>query len=82
MFNVGASEKGIRINYEVTDDFPSTLLVDEQRIKQIVLNLLQNALKFTFEGSITLKASYNTYSQELKVCIADTGVGVKQEDRV
>jgi signal transduction histidine kinase len=47
----------------------------------VVLNLLQNALKFTFDGSITLKVSYNRHASELIVSVADTGCGISSDDR-
>lgn len=59
MFNVGAQEKGINVYFECMNDIPKELEIDEQRIKQVILNLLQNALKFTFEGSIKLELKYD-----------------------
>jgi len=59
------------------------ICADEQRIIQIILNLQQNALKFTEEGSVTVSAQI--LSEEdgefLQVSIADTGVGIRDEDK-
>ena len=83
MFGVGAREKGIGLIYESPNDFPSLLYVDEQRIKQVILNLLQNALKFTFEGLIKVNVGYvsnEVGTKELKVSVSDTGIGISEED--
>lgn len=40
MFNVGASEKGLKVNLKISHDFPKEILIDEQRIKQVILNIL------------------------------------------
>jgi signal transduction histidine kinase len=55
---------------------------DRQKVKQIVLNLLSNALKFTPEGSVTMSASYDGKTRELIVAVRDTGVGISPEDQV
>eukprot|EP00347_Sterkiella_histriomuscorum_P013549 403364289 len=81
MFGIGAQEKGIQIFYEVSDNFPVQLYLDEQRTKQILLNLLQNSLKFTFQGYIKVIANYDEAEQMLLVSVQDTGIGIKQEDR-
>ncbi len=81
MFNVGAQEKRITFISELSPDFPDLLQVDSQRIQQVIVNLLQNALKFTVQGSITAKIDYKRRKQQLKVSISDTGPGIKQEDK-
>jgi signal transduction histidine kinase len=66
MFGVGAAEKGVELVFEVDEQsVPGELLVDEQRLKQVALNLLQNALKFTYEGHIRLALAYLRDSKEL-----------------
>jgi signal transduction histidine kinase len=54
---------------------------DRQKVKQIVLNLLSNALKFTTEGRITITASYHARSRSVLVAVKDTGVGITPEDQ-
>jgi signal transduction histidine kinase len=49
---------------------------DRQKVKQIVLNLLSNALKFTREGSITLSSRYRRASGEIWLAVNDTGIGI------
>jgi signal transduction histidine kinase len=54
---------------------------DRQKVKQIVLNLLGNALKFTHEGSILVAARYRPESDEISISVRDTGIGIAPEDR-
>lgn len=77
------SKKQLQLNLDIDPGMPTRLLGDEKRLKQIFLNLLDNAVKYTQEGSIT----FNVQSEEngdgtvfLKVKIADTGMGIRNED--
>ena len=54
---------------------------DRQKVKQIVLNLLSNALKFTPAGSVTMTASYDPRAKEITIAVRDTGVGIPQQDQ-
>eukprot|EP00347_Sterkiella_histriomuscorum_P016419 403353254 len=81
MFSVGANEKGLQVLFSPQTDFPKQIIIDEQRTKQILLNLLQNALKFTFKGSIHIFLTYEKEQQQIRVSVADTGVGIKIEDQ-
>ncbi len=55
---------------------------DRQKVKQIVLNLLSNALKFTPAGSVTMTASYDARVRQVSIAVKDTGVGIPDEDQV
>jgi signal transduction histidine kinase len=55
---------------------------DRQKVKQIVLNLLSNALKFTPSGSITVGATYDSKGRSIAIAVADTGVGIGLEDQI
>jgi two-component system, sensor histidine kinase len=55
--------------------------LDEQRVKQVTLNLLQNALKFTFQGFIKVFISYDLHYQRMYVSVQDSGIGIKKEDQ-
>ena len=59
-----------------------TLKSDRQKVKQIVLNLLSNALKFTPEGSVTITARYDARSRMINIAVRDTGVGIAADDQV
>lgn len=66
----------IRIGYEIPADFPY-LMADEKRVVQIIFNLLHNAIKFTDEGEITIRARVEKGQAE--IVIADTGIGMEQD---
>ncbi len=55
---------------------------DRQKVKQIVLNLLSNALKFTPAGSVKIAASHDAKSRTVGISVSDTGVGIAPEDRL
>lgn len=58
-----------------------TLKSDRQKVKQIVLNLLSNALKFTPVGSVTISARYDPRGRTVDIAVRDTGVGIGTEDQ-
>jgi signal transduction histidine kinase len=64
--------------YEEVDDL--TISTDEIKLKQILLNLISNSVKFTLSGYIKLIAKIDTISKELIVSVEDTGIGIKQEN--
>ncbi len=78
-----AGGKPISIIVEVDSNLPSRLVGDELRIKQIITNLISNAVKYTKEGSVTLKVFYEWIGADIiKLCfsVTDTGIGIKKED--
>jgi len=68
--------KGIRFVLEVADDLPPRLIGDAVRIKQVLLNLANNALKFTEHGSVTLRAQRT--ASGLQFSVSDTGPGIPE----
>lgn len=72
----------VSFNVEIDSGIPEVVVGDEVRIRQILINLLNNAAKFTAEGSITLKVNGtcdgDTFNMHAE--IADTGFGIKEED--
>ena len=77
-----AEEKGLKFNVEIDPSLPSELYGDEMRIKQILVNLLNNAVKYTKEGSVTLHVEKETQEDDQIVVlfsVSDTGMGIKQE---
>ncbi|HVE81723.1 MAG TPA: ATP-binding protein, partial [Myxococcales bacterium] len=73
-----------RSRLPVLAELPPSLPVldtDRQKVKQIVLNLLSNALKFTPQGSIRLTTRYNARLKELQISVQDTGIGIAPENQ-
>ncbi len=78
-----AMGKPISIVIEVDEQIPSVLFGDELRIKQILTNILSNAVKYTKEGTVTLKVSGEWKDNEtilLSFAVTDTGTGIREED--
>jgi signal transduction histidine kinase len=57
------------------------MLSDRQKVKQVVVHLLNNALKFTRQGSVTIRAAYADTPERVTIAITDTGMGIKPGDR-
>jgi signal transduction histidine kinase len=75
-----AHEKGLRIQYSLCGETPSLLLLDPTRLKQIIVNLLGNAVKFTDQGTITLEVTSTQVGPEnhwVSIAVRDTGIGIR-----
>ncbi|HSY29417.1 MAG TPA: response regulator [Burkholderiaceae bacterium] len=82
IIRIKAEQKGLQFSYQPTLDLPHTVMIDEKRVRQILLNLLGNAVKFTDNGNISL--SVRSAAQEdahvlLGFEVADTGVGMTKD---
>ena len=83
MLWIRAKEKNLEFKVNVAPDIPAELMGDEVRIKQILMNILNNAIKYTKEGSITLSVECEhkeNDSYNMIYSVADTGMGIKKED--
>ena len=76
------SEKNIEVIVDCDSEIPRGLLGDEQKLRRVIMNLMDNAIKFTHEGCITLgiAARKESYGINLCVTIRDTGIGMKPEN--
>jgi signal transduction histidine kinase/CheY-like chemotaxis protein len=76
---VRAHKKGLELAYRVAPDVPDTLLGDAGRLRQIIMNLASNALKFTEHGEVVLRVEMKEASSKqvrLHFAISDTGIGI------
>ena len=83
MIRVKSGEKDLTFDVDVDETIPRRLYGDSGKIKQIVLNLLTNAVKYTEEGGFTLKVSLEAQDEKkcsLRFSVKDSGIGVKPED--
>ena len=82
MFSARAEAKGLQFRLETTADLPSTVVADERRLTQVLINLLENALKFTSQGAITLRVATQTTPHQtiLHFSVADTGIGIGEQE--
>ena len=83
MISVRAREKDLTFEVDIDENLPKRLYGDAGKIKQIVLNLLTNAVKYTEAGGFKLKVSVDSADEEkcdLRFSVKDTGIGIKAED--
>ncbi len=78
-----AEEKGLDVIFDVDNEIPDMLFGDEMRLKQVILNIANNAVKYTKTGSVTIVVDYEKKERniiDLTFHIIDTGIGIKDED--
>jgi PAS domain S-box-containing protein len=79
-----ASEKGLEIAYDIASDVPDAVVGDPGRLRQIIINLVGNAVKFTQKGEVVVSVRSETLKGEelhLHFAVADTGIGISPEKR-
>ncbi|MBD2102482.1 hybrid sensor histidine kinase/response regulator [Leptolyngbya sp. FACHB-261] len=74
---IRAQQKGILLIHEITSPLPKLVQADEKRLRQILLNILSNAIKFTEVGEVTFKVS--SHEGKIRFLIKDTGIGIAAE---
>lgn len=82
MISIKAGEKNLQLKFEVEPGIPRGLYGDSLRIRQVLTNVLTNAVKYTEKGSITLQVSSTADGNQtiLHYAVQDTGIGIKEED--
>jgi len=82
LFEYLCKEKGLYLNLELSPNLPEEIYTDKNRLTQILINLVGNAVKFTFHGGITLSAHrVDDPTGEIIISIKDTGIGIKNEEK-
>src|SRR5690554_5151032 len=95
IFDLRATEQGITLEVSVGKKMPAAMMLDETRLRQVLFNLVGNAIKFTHEGGVTVRAvaseldepggeDSETRYYRLVVTVADTGIGIApdQQERI
>ncbi len=83
LVRMAAEQKGLQMNVKLSDDIPCKLSGDEGRIRQVLINILNNSIKFTKEGFVNLSITKEWKKDDavgLCFVIEDTGIGIKEED--
>ncbi|MEZ4658201.1 MAG: PAS domain S-box protein [Caldilineaceae bacterium] len=75
IFDIRAQAKGIKFVFDAAPDLPVIVHGDEIRLRQVLINLLGNAVKFTAQGSVTLSISYQ--EEKIRLLVQDTGIGIE-----
>jgi PAS domain S-box-containing protein len=77
-----ADEKGLELTWETLPDLPARLVGDPGRLRQILVNLVGNAIKFTERGEVDLRVEVESQGENwtaLHFCVSDTGIGIPRE---
>lgn len=80
---INALQKNIKLNVNIHQTVEAEIIADESRLKQVLINLVGNAIKFTEEGIIKIEVNSLPIAeslQELQFAISDTGIGISEED--
>lgn len=83
MIEPKANDKGLDLKVNIDEEIPNLLYGDETRLKQCVINILTNAVKFTMVGSVTMDVGYEIIEDSiilLKISVTDTGIGIKESE--
>lgn len=75
-----AQDKGLELEIDVDSMMPSILYGDELRIRQIMLNIINNAIKYTKRGSVKVNLSFDKERSRMHFVVTDTGIGIKEKD--
>jgi PAS domain S-box-containing protein len=90
MLQLGATSKGLELNFQYANNLPRYVQTDQGKLRQVLINLLDNAIKFTKIGNVTLRASSSVVSKKnqdsdaapinLNFEVEDTGLGIADEE--
>ncbi len=78
MFRMRAETRGIDLRFDCTDNIPAVVHADEAKLRQVLINLLDNAIKFTPEGEVVVEVAYA--DQRLAFAVRDTGLGIEADE--
>ncbi len=84
VFSIRARQKGINLSCQIDPDAPDLVVGDAGRLRQVLVNLLGNAIKFTERGEVTIGVALDSGSQDaadLRFTVADTGIGIPEDKR-
>ena len=83
MTRIRSNQKDLTFDYDINEDLPKHMYGDEPKVKQILMNLLTNAVKYTDIGGLTLSVNVQTKTEKevsLVFTVKDTGIGIKPDD--
>jgi signal transduction histidine kinase/CheY-like chemotaxis protein len=79
VIEIRATQKGLRLLREISPDVPPYFVGDPNRLRQVMINLLGNSLKFTEHGSLTIRVERESEPGSLRFAVADTGIGIPKD---
>ncbi|MGM0450816.1 MAG: ATP-binding protein [Pseudomonadota bacterium] len=82
IFEIRAREKGLDLVFEMEEDMPPVMVLDETRLRQVLFNLVGNAIKFTDHGEVRVRVAWKEGEEpELCIDVVDSGVGIPEEQQ-
>jgi len=84
LFSEAAKTKSLTLSYQADSSMPENMILDPLKLRQIISNLIGNAIKFTDSGSVTLQThwKHSEYSDELLIEVIDSGKGIAKEEHI
>ncbi len=76
-----AEQKAIALHQELARDLPATTVMDGDRVRQVLINLISNGIKFTQRGSVTVAMRTAESGRHLRIDVSDTGIGIPADQR-
>ena len=76
------SQKGVDFTIRIFENVPLIFKSDQRRMMQVIINLMQNALKFTTNGSISIEVRFELKTKLFMISVHDTGIGIRKCDQV
>jgi CheY-like chemotaxis protein len=80
LLSLKASEKGLSLNFKLARPMPDTVITDPTRLRQILINLTANAIKFTDKGAVTVDIDWSAERKKVSFWIKDTGMGIDTDN--
>ncbi len=82
MFSIRIMDKPMEFKVDFDESMPKCLIGDELRIRQVLINIIGNAIKYTKKGSVNFKVSWEKKGNQAVLCfsVKDTGIGIKEDD--
>jgi len=82
LFDFQAKQKLLSVTLSIDSDVAEYLRTDENRLKQILINLIYNSIKFTSKGTVSIAVTQNVEEEDfIQISVTDTGIGIKEEDK-
>ncbi|MEI8130109.1 MAG: GAF domain-containing sensor histidine kinase [bacterium] len=79
--SITAEKKGLKLSFATDNKGPYTINGDMEKIRQVVLNVIDNAIKYTMQGSISVLLARNEATKMVRIAVTDTGMGISAEEK-